>query len=370
MRRLLALVLLLLIAVPSSSAQRLPAFAEAPAYSPYADVIAQVRDSVVALVEAQGLPGVSVAVGVDGQVVWAEGFGWADVENGVKMWPHTKLRIGSVSKTLTATAIGLLMQQGRLDVDAPVQQYASYFPEKQWPITTRQVAGHLAGIRHYRGNEFASKEYFATVREGLAIFEDDPLLFEPGTRYSYSSYGWNLVSAVIEEAAGVPFLHYMQREVFSPLGLRETVAEHPDSLIAHRARYYVRGRDGRLVNAPYVDNSYKWAGGGYIGTPSDLVRFGFAYLDGHLLTRATWAELVRPMTLADGSSTNYGMGWRTTDFEGHTFVGHSGGSMGANTMFVIHPEAGVVVAIIANTSNAGVGGIALRIGQLFADAVR
>src|SRR5690606_34055138 len=247
--RLSALLLVAALALPHAAAAPVAAqaLAEARAASRWADAIAQGRATVAAVMAEHGIPGLSVAVLVDGAVVWSEGFGYANIEHRVPVTPLTRLRIGSVSKPVTAAALGKLVEQGRLDLDAPVQRYVPSFPEKRWPITTRQLAGHLAGIRHYRGDEFLSRDRYETVLDGLAIFQDDSLLFEPGTRYSYSSYGWNLISAVIEGAAGEPFLAYMQREVFDPLGLRSIVAEHTDSIIAHRASFYERDRETSRV---------------------------------------------------------------------------------------------------------------------------
>ena len=144
------------------------------------------------------VPGISAAVSIDGTIVWSEGFGFADLENRVPARATTLYRIGSVSKPVTAIAVVQLAVDGALDLDAPIQTYVPSFPEKQGPISTRQVAGHLAGIRHYQGNESvgAGQRHYDDVVDALAIFQDDPLLSAPGERYSYSSYGWNLISAV------------------------------------------------------------------------------------------------------------------------------------------------------------------------------
>src|SRR5206468_1685051 len=135
-----------------------------------------------------------------------------------------------------AAAVALLYEQGKLDLDAPVQRYVPAFPTKPYPITTRELAGHLAGIRHYRGDEFRLNRHFDTVVEGLSIFEDDSLLFPPGTKFSYSSYGWNLISAVVEGASGETFLRYISDHVFRPLGMTRTAPDRVDSLIPHRTQ--------------------------------------------------------------------------------------------------------------------------------------
>jgi CubicO group peptidase (beta-lactamase class C family) len=125
----------------------------------------------------------------------------ADLEGQAATSRQTRFRIGSVSKPLTSAAVGLLFQEGRLDLDAPVQRYVPSFPTARWPITTRELAGHLAGIRQYTEGEFDSRKPYATILDGLSIFAGDSLLHEPGTAFAYSSYGWNLISAVIEGAS-------------------------------------------------------------------------------------------------------------------------------------------------------------------------
>lgn len=337
----------------------------------YVTAIESGRVVLDSLLQATGIPGLSVAIGVDGEIVWSEGFGFADLENRVAVTPLTKFRIGSVSKPVTSIAVGRLVEQGRLDLDAPVQTYVPAFPEKPWPITTRLVAGHLAGIRHYRGAEFESAKHYATVAEGLTIFASDSLLFEPGTRWSYSSYGWNLVSAVVEGATDVPFLAYMRREVFEPAGLSDMIADQVDSLIMFRTRYYQQAADGAVLNAPWVDNSYKWAGGGFLSTPSELAELAFALWDGELLQRETLDVLWTPQRTRDGNATEYGIGWYVSqDAAGRRMVGHGGGSVGGTTLFWLWPEHEMVVALTANLSEAPLGGRAFaeRLGTPFLTA--
>ena len=351
------LVLALAGAGAPASAQELPPQAIAGVSATHRQAIVRARALVRDSMTANGIPGVSVAVAVDGRVVWSEGFGFADVENRVPLTAETRMRIGSVSKSVTSAAVGLLVEQGKLDLDAPVQRYVPAFPRKAQEITTRQLAGHLAGIRHYRGMEMLSARPYPTVTASLDIFKNDSLMHPPGSRYLYSSYGWNLLSAVVEGAAGEPFLTVMHDRVFEPLGLRSIVAEHVDSLIPFRAHYYERDRDGVLRNAPYVDNSYKWAGGGFISNTEDLVRFGSALLQPGFLQARTLTTLFTPMRTAAGEDTQYGIGWRiTTDGSGRREVAHSGGSVGANAFLVLYPDQRVVVAVLSNTTARFVGG--------------
>ncbi|HEU4630203.1 MAG TPA: serine hydrolase domain-containing protein [Gemmatimonadaceae bacterium] len=353
----LALLLSTAPAVAQVAAPPRPALeraATAPGSLRYQAAIDSGRAVLRALMEQHGIPGLSVAVIVDGDVVWSEGFGFADLEGRVPVTPLTRFRIGSISKPVTAEAMGLLVEQGKLDLDVPVQTYVPDYPRQRWPITTREVAGHQAGIRHYANEgEMLSSRHYGSVREELGIFEHDTLLFEPGTRYSYSSYGFNLLSAVVEGAAGEPFLGYLRRHVFEPLGLRSIVAGHVDSIIPWRARFYERGRDGRVTNAPYVDLSNKWAGGGFVSSSEDIARFGWSHVAGGLLKPETVALLTTPQTLRSGERTEYGLGWFSgTDSAGRHWYGHTGSSTGGRAVLVVYPEQRVVVAALANLGQA------------------
>ena len=302
---------------------------------------------------ATRIPGVQVAVAVNGKLVWSEGFGYADAARMRPVTHETQFRIGSVSKPFTATSVALLYEQGKLDLDAPVQRYVPSFPDKGYPISTRQLTGHLAGIRHYKDQEFFLNRRFATVLDGLTIFQDDSLLFPPGTRFSYSSYGWNLVAAVVEGASGDDFLHYMSTHVFRPLGLTHTTPDRVDSLVPDRTQFYDRDSAGIFRIAPAVDNSYKWAGGGFISTAEDLVRFGSALLDPGFLKRETLDLLFTSQRTNAGTETGYGIGWfLRTDSLGHHWAFHGGSAVGGTAVFGLDRDSHVVVAILTNLSDA------------------
>ncbi len=302
---------------------------------------------------APNIPGFALAVAVDGKLVWSEAFGYADLDAKRPATTATQFRIGSVSKPLTADAVAQLYEAGKLDLDAPVQRYVATFPDKGAPITTRLLGGHLAGIRHYQGNEFLLNQRFPTVTAGLAIFQNDPLVAPPGTRYSYSTYGFDLISAVVEGASGEQFLAYMSRHVFTPLGMTSTAPDKNDSLIPNRTRFYQRTGSGEFVPAPTVDNSYKWAGGGFLSTAEDLVRFGSAHLSPGHLKAATLALLFTPQHTTSGEATPYGIGWFVaTDTLGHRTAYHGGSSVGGTTMFGIDRDSRVVIALVTNLSDA------------------
>jgi serine beta-lactamase-like protein LACTB, mitochondrial len=300
---------------------------------------------------ARGTPGLALAVAIDGKIVYSESFGYADLEERVPVWPTTKFRIGSISKPLTATALLQLVEAGKLDLDAPVQKYVPSFPNKGAVITVRMVAGHLAGIRHYHENEMTIQRHYNNILESLKIFENDPLVSPPGTKFNYSSYGFNLLSAVIESASGEPFLSYMQKHVFTPMGLVHTTADQNTEIIEQRSRFYELDPAGHQENAPYVDNSYKWAGGGFISTAEDLVRFGSQLLQPGFLKAQTLQTMFTPQKTNSGEPIEYGVGWFIHKSQsGKLIYEHSGGSVGGTSQLILYPESHIVVALVTNLS--------------------
>ncbi|MEM7307892.1 MAG: serine hydrolase domain-containing protein [Planctomycetota bacterium] len=302
-------------------------------------------------------PALSVAVAAGGRVVFARAVGLADVEAETPASTATRFRLGSTSKALTSVALGQLVDERRLDLDAPVSRYLPDFPTKAHPFTARQLASHQAGIRHYRGQaEYMNRTRYESVTDALALFRDDPLLFEPGTRYSYSTHGYTLLSAVLEAADGRDFPALMQRRVFTPLGMERTGPEWPERDVEGRATYYQPGFGDALFRVPAVDNSCKWAGGGFESTPSDLATFGAALLAGRLVKEDTRALLFTPNPLRDGSpnSEGYALGWRSgrTELPGHgreaRIVHHGGTALGGRSFLALFPDDEVAVSLLAN----------------------
>ena len=370
MRFAIRALIVALLATPSLAySQAGVEYAVARSDAKFTEVIEMARFRFDSVMAANNIPGLSVAVSIEGQVVWSEGFGYANIETGTPVTPATKFRIGSVSKSLTSVAMGILIDEGRLDLDVPVQRYAPSFPEKaKGAITSRLVGGHLAGIRHYRGMENFSSRKYLTVTDALGIFKNDTLQTPPGEAYSYSSYGWNLLSAVVEGASGEEFLPYIYGNVFGPLDMRNTLAEHMDSIIVARGAYYVRsgrGMSAPIINAPYVDNSYKWAGGGFVSTPEDLMKFAHGLMYGDILSEDTRNTLWVTQHTSDGEATGYGIGFSDGMEMEHRVVGHGGGSVGGNAWFRMFPDDGVAMAVTTNITNGGYGRVAADIMMAF-----
>lgn len=335
----------------------------APATGP----VGQARRMVEELRVKVGSPGLSAAVAVDGKVVWAEGFGEADVENHVPVVPGSRFRVGSLSKLLTVAAAARLVEEGRLDLDAPVQRYVPGFPEKGQPVTARQLAGHLAGIRHYTlADEFLPLKHYPRLADGLAIFQNDPLLHPPGSAYVYSSYGYNLLGAVVEGAAGKDFLTVVDELVVQPLGLTGTTADVPSRIIDRRTGHYRRAGDG-VENEQPIDSSYKWPAGGYLSTAPDLVRFGSAHLADGYLKAETRTLLFTSQRTAEGKETGVGIGWRIgKDAAGQPFYHHGGSIEGGRAFLLLLSGRRVAVALLSNLSRADFGEAeALKLAGLF-----
>ena len=318
-----------------------------------------------------------------GEVVWAEGFGWADIEDRRPVTPRTRFRIGGVAKPMTAAAVGLLLERGELDIDLPALHYVPSSPEKPWSFTTRQLMGHIAGIRHYTDDEemLYRRTSCTSPLDALVIYADDPLLFEPATAYEYSSYGWTLVGAVVEAAAGEPFLHFMQREVFDPLGMGDTVLDDPARPRAETTSFYwpfaASDPTYGIEDANNPDNTCLQGGAALLSTPSDVVRFGAAMLDGRLIRAGTLDMLRTPLELDSGESTGHGLGWFVRQIpigptaEPTTVFGHDGRSAGGTTSFVTVPEHDVVIAVTANVSYArNLSSLSARLVDLFVAPLR
>ena len=328
------------------------------------DLIAQAH----ALVQAELAPkvaGFSVAVAVGGEPVWSQSYGFADLENQIPATPATRFRIGSVSKPLTAAGLALLVERGLLDLDAPVQQYIPDFPQKEGVITPRLLAGHLTGIRNYRGVEAVSNRPYPNLRAGLKIFENDPLESPPRTKFSYSSYNWNTLGVAMEAAAQQDFLSYLETSVLRPLRLDNTRPDHAGATDPQRATFYETGLDGEFIIAPPVDPSYVWPAGGYLSTAEDLVRFGCAHFSRGFLKPESLKLLFTSQTTATGERTHYGVGW----FIGRDIIYHGGDSFGGTAILLLHPASRVVVALATNTG-LGVLHNALRRGRVGSEASR
>jgi serine beta-lactamase-like protein LACTB, mitochondrial len=340
----------------------------------YAGSVEESRRLVRALIARDNLPGLSVAIAINGEIVWAEGVGWADVDSRTPITPLTRFRLGALSKPLTAVAVALLHDRGRLDLDAPVQRYVPAYPEKQWTVTTRQLMGDVAGVHRIRGdnNDAMPVEHCASVDEGVALVASDPLLFEPGTQHRYSIYGWVLVSAAVEGAAGGSFSRVMVRQVFEPLAMKRTVVaeiEDLEGVVTSSPRSVFGIRLG-VKKPSRPDYSCLAGAGAFLSTPTDLVRLGSAMLKPGLLKAETITAFQTPTRLVSGAPTTYALGWTVGSVklagEPTRIVSHRGSPMGGTVSLVTFPDLGLAVAAAANVTHAsGLNPFALQLAEAF-----
>jgi serine beta-lactamase-like protein LACTB len=321
-----------------------------------ADKRAQIEKAASSFMAANSVPGISAAVVQDGELVWSEGFGMADLENFVPATASTLFRLGSISKPITATAILQLSERGKLDLDAEVQRYCQAFPKKEWPITTRELLGHLGGIRHYNPDGKGdipddSAKHFASMEESLQIFAGDALVAKPGTKFHYSTYGYTILGCVLEGAASEKYVDYVRENVFDPAGMEETRDDNFFAVVPHRSRWYHKDKAGVVQNAGVLDSSYKIPGGGLISSTDDMARFEIAIMANKLLKPATRDLMWTPQKVTDGSQNDYALGWGTQKKYGLALVEHTGGQQGTSTSIILVPERRAGIVVLANMDN-------------------
>jgi serine beta-lactamase-like protein LACTB len=362
--RIASQLLLSVALISSTASQQRP--------SPAPEKRKQIEDGVKKFMDSNALPGISVAVVEEGAYQWSSGFGMSDLENSVPATSTTLYRLGSISKTITATAAMVLYERDKLDLDAPVQNYCPAFPKKHAPITTRQLLGHLGGIRHDRTHSFDDPEVSNTkhvddpISGGLDFFKNDPLVATPGTKFSYSTNGYTVVGCVIEGVSGMKYVDFVRENVLRPAGMTHTQVDDYSAIIPNRTRFYSCSPDpsckdkSGVINSRFVDTAFKTPGDGWLSSAEDMAKFEVALLNGHLVSAATRKLLWTRQKTSDGKETPYGLGWAVDDLIPST-VSHGGGEWGTSTFIMISPErrAGVVVMINLNGGNANDLGVEL-----------
>lgn len=325
------------------------------------EVRSQVDAKIEALMKERGAPGISAAIVIDGQIAYERGYGLADVENNVPATPETIYRLASISKMFTATAAMQLVEAGKLDLAAPIQKYVPSFPEKQAPITAELLLKHQSGIRHYKGDEVRSNVFYNRVGDALVIFQNDPLLFPPGEKFSYTTYGYNLLGTAIEGASGEDYVAYVRKHILEPCGCETMRPDNPYQIIPHRAAGYRKsglGKAAELRNDFMVDISNKIPGGGWCGTPRDLCRFAIAVMDGRLVSSETLERMWTPQKTGKGVQTDCGLGCFIAEAQGQRRISHSGGQPKVSTFLVFCPQEKAAVALMCNLKDTNLSKLA------------
>ena len=306
------------------------------------------------LIRKKKVPGIAITVTKSKEIVWQKGYGYADIKAKTPVDPKkTIFRIASVSKPLSATVLAKMVEEKQIDLDASLYNYVPYFPRKKYDFNIRQLGGHLAGIRTYKGREFFNKKKLS-IREGVALFENDSLLFEPGTAYAYNSYDWVLISLAIQEITKEPFEKTLKEKVLEPLELKNTFPDLNDNTIANKASFYSRRGKRRFRQAAKVDNYFKLAGGGYLSTSEDVAKLGNTYLDKSFIDEKVASQFINSQKI-DEKLTYYGLGWEASfDKQGRPYYGHTGNGIGGYAIFRVYPNQEMVFSMLTNVTNPGI----------------
>ena len=321
------------------------------------------------LIKEEKAPGIAITVLKEGKTLFQKGYGYADLEHKQFVNPIKSIfRIASVSKPIAATALAHMVQEGIIDLDESFYTYLPDYPKKEWDFTIRQLASHTAGIRVYKGKEYGLNKPLS-IKEGLDIFKNDPLVYEPGTEYLYNSFDWVMISAAMQKASGISFEQYVQEKVLNPLGMKNTCIpkSHSDRNQGQTGeganfistsekqnlvtKFYTKGITGFRKAIP-VDNFYKLAGGGYLSTSEDIAKFGQAFLDKKVEISEEILNQFLTAQEVEGNSTYYGLGWQVSeDAKGKKFFGHVGNGVGGYSNFFVYPKEQLVFSILINCTD-------------------
>ncbi len=335
----------------------------------YADKLRAFEEFVRGQMEKNKTPGMTIGF-IKDDYVWVKGFGYADLENKTPAKAESAYRFASVQKSMTAAAVLQLVEQGKINLDAEIQTYVPYFPKKKYSITVRQLLHHLGGIPHYvnRETEQHIKEH-KTTREAIAIFENFDLVAEPGTKFSYSSYGYNLLGAAIEGASKQPYADYMREHIWQPLGMKDTRMDDPLAVIPNRVRGY-QLINNELKNSEFINVSSRFAAGGTRGTIVDLLKFMKGLNDGKLLSSKSVDLMYSPTKTRDDNisgfpkTAGYAMGWNLAPQKSGLVIINDGGQQETRTFILNFPAKKFALAVAQNLEKDDDGAIIFRLYEL------
>ena len=285
----------------------------------------------------------SVLVARGGEVLLDRGYGLANREWNIPNDGETRHRLASVSKQFTAVSVLVLVQQGRVDLDAPIKTYLTDAPAAWDAITVRQLLNHTSGVPNFTAfDDYQALKTLPTTVEGLiARFRDRPLDFPPGTRWAYSNSAYVLATAIVERVSGRTYADFVVENLFQPLGMADSGYDRHATILARRASGYTSGPDG-VVNADYVDMSVPQGAGALYSTTHDLLKWQQGLFGGRLLGPAAMAELTRP------GLNNYALGVFVRPSGDALRISHSGGIEGFNTHLAHDGASGATVVVLGN----------------------
>ena len=315
------------------------------------DLASRIDASIAPYFQAD-VPGATVIVVKDGKPVLRRAYGMADTAKGVKMRPEMALRLGSITKQFTATAILMLAEDGKLALDDDITKHLPDYPAKGKKITIEHLLTHTSGIPSYT----SKPGYMLNMAQDISVarmidtFKNDPLEFEPGSQYRYNNSGYFLLGAIIEKISGQSYASFLEQRLFKPLGMRDTYYEGVKTSKAPVAAGHSRAEQGYGAAAP-LSMTQPYAAGSLVSTVDDLARWDAAIAAGRLLKPSSWQRAFTSYRLSDGKTTGYGYGWEVGKVQGETAIGHGGGINGFSTHALRFPDQKVYVAVLTNSDS-------------------
>ncbi len=307
------------------------------------------------LVSGNSVIGASAGYSIDGTTIWQSAVGSADKKTKKPFEQDTKVRMASIAKPMTAIAVMQLVEQELIDLDAPIQKYIPNFPKQpKTQITTRHLLSQTSGIDGYKdGKEAQTTTNYPTLTDAINIFKDRALLFEPGTQYSYTTYGYTVLGAIIERTSGMSYGTYMQKNIWNKADMMHTGIEVFRSETDNKSGLYHKHRNGKIKAGKENNLSNRIPGGGFYTTVGDMLKFGNSVINNTFIKAETLRTMRQHHSL-EKERNGYGFGWflyNPKPNEG-AIIGHTGEQTGCSSQLFIIPEKGIVAIVLANTSGA------------------
>lgn len=303
----------------------------------------------------QNIVGASAGYSIYGVTEWQAAIGFSDKKNNITFETETKVRMASIAKSMTAIAVMQLVEKGLINLDSPIKTYIPDYPlQSKIQITTRHLLSHTSGIAGYKNSKEAeTKITYSSLTDAVDLFKNRKLLFEPGTKYNYTSYGYTLLGLIIEKVSGINFESYMRENIWDVAGMMNTGVDKYNFQEENSSKFYRRTRKGKIKSGVENNLSNRVPGGGFYTTVLDMLKFGNAVIENDLIKQET-LSLMREHHSLEKESNAYGFGWflyNPKPNEG-AIIGHSGGQTGCSSQLFIIPEKGIVTIVLANTSRA------------------
>jgi CubicO group peptidase (beta-lactamase class C family) len=323
----------------------------------------KIDDYVAAEMEKQHIPGLSLAVLKNGQIIHAKGYGFANVEHQVPVTPETIFQSGSVGKQFTATAVMMLVEDGKLSLDDKISKYLPDSPESWKPITVRHLLTHTAGTTDYPDDFDFRRDY--TEDELLKRAAVIPLAFQPGEKFQYSNLGYAMLGILISKVTGKFYGDFLQERIFKPLGMNTARIINEADIIPKRAAGY-RLVKGELKNQEWVSPTVNTtADGSLYLTVLDMAKWDAALYTERLLKKSSITQMWTPLKLNDGKTHNYGFGWGFSEVRGHHIIEHGGAWQGFKSFIARYVDDKLTVIVFVNLAQANTLTIAHGIAAIY-----